>query len=112
MTLRHRSGVSARPYQLAVICSLLCACFIAWGCQTTPISGRRKLALITSPEPQEIKLGEEAYEQILSKEQPSKNQNSESSPRTSRTHSACPAVRSPFTKASFRSVSQKPDWQS
>jgi metalloendopeptidase OMA1, mitochondrial len=74
MTLRHRSGVSARPYQLAVICSLLGACFIAWGCQTTPVSGRRKLALFTTPEPQEIKLGEEAYEQILSKEQPSKNQ--------------------------------------
>lgn len=74
MTLRHHSGVSARRYQLAVICSLLCACFVAWGCQTTPISGRKKLALITSPEPQEIKLGEEAYEQILSKEQPSKNQ--------------------------------------
>lgn len=74
MTLRHHSGVSAHRYQLAVILSLLCACLIAWGCQTTPISGRRKLALITSPEPQEIKLGEEAYEQILSKEQPSKNQ--------------------------------------
>lgn len=74
MTLRHRSGVSARPYQLTAIFSLLCACFIAWGCQTTPISGRKKLALITSPEPQEIKLGEEAYEQIMAKEQPSKNQ--------------------------------------
>ena len=73
MTLRHQSGVSARRYQLAVILSLLCACFVAWGCQTTPVSGRRKLALFT-PEPKEIKLGEEAYEQILSKEQPSKNQ--------------------------------------
>lgn len=73
MTMRHESGVSARRYQLAVIFSLLCVCLIAWGCQTTPISGRRKLALLT-PEPKEIKLGEEAYEQILSKEQPSKNQ--------------------------------------
>ena len=72
MTLRHQSGVSARRYQLAVICSLLGACFIAWGCQTTPVSGRRKLVLV--PETQEIRLGEDAYKDILSKEQLSKNQ--------------------------------------
>jgi metalloendopeptidase OMA1, mitochondrial len=72
MTLRHQSGVSARRYQLAVICSLLGACFIAWGCQTTPVSGRRKLVLV--PETQEISLGEDAYKDILSKEQLSKNQ--------------------------------------
>jgi metalloendopeptidase OMA1, mitochondrial len=72
MTLRHPSGVSARRYQLAVICSLLGACFIAWGCQTTPVSGRRKLVLV--PETQEISLGEDAYKDILSKEQLSKNQ--------------------------------------
>lgn len=73
MTMRHKFGVSARQYQLAVIFSLLCACLIAWGCQTTPVSGRRKLAILT-PEPQEIQMGEEAYQQILSEEQPSKNQ--------------------------------------
>ena len=72
MTLRHQHGVSARRYQLAVISSLLCACFIAWGCQTTPVSGRRKLVLV--PETQEISLGEDAYKEILSKEQLSKNQ--------------------------------------
>jgi metalloendopeptidase OMA1, mitochondrial len=72
MTLRHHSGVSARRYQLAVILSLLCACFIAWGCQTTPVSGRRKLVLV--PETQELSLGEDAYKEILSKEQLSKNQ--------------------------------------
>ena len=72
MTLRQQSGVSARRYQLAVILSLLCACLIAWGCQTTPVSGRRKLVLI--PETQEITLGDDAYKEILSKEQLSKNQ--------------------------------------
>lgn len=72
MTLRQRSGVSARRYQLAVILSLLCACLIAWGCQTTPVSGRRKLVLI--PETQEITLGDDAYKEILSKEPLSKNQ--------------------------------------
>ena len=72
MTLRHHSGLSARRYQLAVILSLLCACFIAWGCQTTPVSGRRKLVLV--PETQELSLGEDAYKEILSKEQLSKNQ--------------------------------------
>ena len=56
MALRHQSGVSARRYKFAIIFSLLCACFIAWGCQTTPVSGRRKLALLT-PEPKEIQLG-------------------------------------------------------
>ena len=72
MTLRHQSGVSARRYQLAVILSLLCACLIAWGCQTTPVSGRRKLVLV--PETKEIVLGEDAYRDILSKEQLSKNE--------------------------------------
>jgi metalloendopeptidase OMA1, mitochondrial len=72
MTLRQHSGVSARRYQLAVILSLFCACVIAWGCQTTPVSGRRKLVLV--PETQEISLGEDAYKEILSKEQLSKNQ--------------------------------------
>ena len=72
MTLRHSSGVSARRYQFAVIFSLLCGCLIAWGCQTTPVSGRRKLVLV--PETQELSLGEEAYKEILSKEQLSKNQ--------------------------------------
>jgi predicted Zn-dependent protease len=72
MTLRHQSGVSARRYQLAVILSLLCSCLIAWGCQTTPVSGRRKLVLV--PETKEIVLGEDAYRDILSKEQLSKNE--------------------------------------
>ena len=72
MTLRHQSGVSARRYQLAVILSLFCACVIAWGCQTTPVSGRRKLVLV--PETQEISLGEDAYKEILSKEQLSRNE--------------------------------------
>jgi metalloendopeptidase OMA1, mitochondrial len=72
MTMRHESGVSARRFQLAVIFSLLCACLIAWGCQTTPISGRRKLLLV--PETQELTLGEDAYQDILSKEPKSKNE--------------------------------------
>lgn len=72
MTVRPKSGVSARRYQLAVIFSLLSACLIAWGCQTTPVSGRRKLVLV--PEAQEISLGQEAYKEILAKEQLSKNQ--------------------------------------
>lgn len=73
MPMRHESGVSARRFQLAVIFSLLCACLIAWGCQTTPVSGRRKLTLLR-PETTEIGMGEEAYREILSKEQLSKNE--------------------------------------
>ncbi|NQV24428.1 MAG: M48 family metallopeptidase [Rhodopirellula sp.] len=73
MTLRHPSGLSARRYQLAVIFSLLCACLIAWGCQTTPVSGRRHLVLL-QPEAQEISMGEDAYQEIVNKEPKSKNE--------------------------------------
>lgn len=73
MNVRHKFGVSARQCQLLVIFSLLCACLIAWGCQTTPVSGRRKLVLL-QPEAQEISMGEEAYQGIVSKEPKSTNQ--------------------------------------
>jgi hypothetical protein len=110
MTLRHHSGVSARRFQLAVIFSLLCACLIAWGCQTTPVSGRRKLVLV--PETQELSLGEEAYKDILSKEQAetTSNGNSKSSRPISRTRSACQAEKWRFTKASFQCANRKPGW--
>lgn len=73
MTVRHTSGVSARRIQVVAIFSLLSACLIAWGCQTTPVSGRRKLVLL-KPEAEEISMGEEAFLQILSKEKRSVNE--------------------------------------
>jgi len=47
-------------------------CLIAWGCQTTPVSGRRQLMLI--PEQQEMELGATTYQEILANESPSRQQ--------------------------------------
>lgn len=82
MTLRQGSGAAnALPtdatsrfdrLRIITVLALLATCLIAWGCKTNPISGRRQVYL--GPENQEVQLGATAYQEILSKEQPSKNQ--------------------------------------
>ena len=73
MNLRHGSAFLSRP-RLRLVCVIALAglCLIAWGCQTTPVSGRRQLVLI--PEQQEMELGATTYQDILSKETPSRQQ--------------------------------------
>ena len=53
---------------------VLAACLVAWGCQTTPYSGRKRVSVpvLFPGEEKEAALGVEAYQQILSQEQPSR----------------------------------------
>lgn len=61
-----------------VSCCLLAGLIVApavvavSGCQTVPVSGRKRIAMVT-PESQEIAMGEQAYEQILAEEALSNN---------------------------------------
>lgn len=58
---------------LALAGLLVGACVLA-GCQSTPISGRKRLPLLLSPEASEMQLGQDAYKEVLTKEPPSRNQ--------------------------------------
>ncbi len=73
MNLRHGSALlSQLSFRHACVIALSGLCLIAWGCQTTPVSGRRQLVLI--PEQQEMNLGATTYQEILAKETPSRQQ--------------------------------------
>lgn len=54
--------------------ALIAICLIAWGCQATPHSGRKRVSLLFPAEDKEMALGAEAYQDILAKEQPSRQQ--------------------------------------
>lgn len=59
-------------FRLLIACLVPATC-IAWvGCQTAPETGRRQLLLL--PESQEVKMGQDAYSQILAEEPLSKNE--------------------------------------
>ena len=73
MNLRHGSALlSQLSFRHACVIALSGLCLIAWGCQTTPVSGRRQLVLI--PEQQEMNLGATTYQELLAKETPSRQQ--------------------------------------
>lgn len=73
MTSRLFSGVPAsRSVRMSMLLSLLCACLVAWGCQTTPVSGRRKVMIV--PESEEIQIGKDAYQELLAKEKKSQHE--------------------------------------
>lgn len=65
-----RQGRALTSFCLAVVC------LIAWGCQSTPYSGRKRVSvpLLFPGEEKEAALGVEAYQQILSQETPSRQQ--------------------------------------
>ena len=58
--------------KLIVGLGLLAVCLIAWGCRSTPVSGRKQL-LLSSVE-SENQMGVTAYQEVLTKEPLSKNQ--------------------------------------
>lgn len=67
--------LSPRPIRwkrVALGLSILGGCLICWGCRSTPVSGRKQLVLV--PEAQEMQLGVTAYQDVLKKEPPSKNE--------------------------------------
>jgi predicted Zn-dependent protease len=64
----------AMSRQLGQFCILLATACLAFaiGCRTTPVTGRRQLLVV--PESQEIAQGLSAYQEVVSKEPVSKNQ--------------------------------------
>lgn len=69
---RFAAMLSHPALRCASAAALVGLCVITWGCQTTPVSGRRQLVLI--PEAKEMSLGATTYQDILAKETPSRRQ--------------------------------------
>lgn len=73
MNLRHGRARLSRPaLRFLCVAALAGLCLIAWGCQTTPHSGRKRVSLLFPAEDKEMTLGAEAYRDILAKETPSR----------------------------------------
>ncbi len=66
------TSIRSSRLKLSVGLCLLTACLVAWGCRSTPVSGRKQLLL--GAEESEIQMGVAAYKDVLTKEPPSKNQ--------------------------------------
>lgn len=74
MPLRDSVRTSSRfSLRCLVPVAALALCVIVWGCRQVPISGRRQLVPLT-PESQEIQLGAQAYQELLTTEPLSENE--------------------------------------
>ena len=69
---RRITTIRSPRFQLLAAFALLAVCLIAWGCRSTPESGRKQLLL--GAEADENQMGVTAYQEVLTKEPPSKNQ--------------------------------------